>query len=251
MPAARAQKRLGDFRVLTFDVVGTLIDFEQGVLDFVAQTREQALDDTEAPAVLERFGQEEGQLQKDRPEMPFTQMLEPIWHAMAPDLGLPASPAAAQAFRQSIASWPAFADAPDALARLGRDFFLVAMTNADNWALRIMSRTLGEPFKDKVTAEDVGVNKPDPQVFAYTLGRLSVQGFGKPDVLHTAQSQYHDIGVAKRLGFATAWIERRAGHGEFGATPVPARMTEPDFHFSSLAALVAALESEGHASFSD
>lgn len=248
MPATNVQMKLGEFRAITFDVVGTLIDFEQGVLDFVAQTRARALDDAEAQAVLERFGQEEGRLQKTRPEMPFTQMLEPIWLAMAPDLGLPAGPAAAQAFRQSIANWPAFADAPEALARLGRDFFLVAVTNADNWALRMMSRTLGEPFKDKVTAEDVGVNKPDPQVFAYTLGRLSVQGFGKPDVLHTAQSQYHDIGVAKRLGVATAWIERRAGHAGFGATPVPASVTEPDFHYSSLAALVAALEGEGEKS---
>ena len=248
MRAARRHRKLNDFRVMTFDVVGTLIDFEQGVLDFVAQVREAPLTAVEARAVLERFGQEEDRLQQTRPEMPFTQMLEPIWQAMAPDLGLPASPAAAQAFRTSITSWPAFADAPESLARLGRDCFLVAMTNADNWALRMMARTLGEPFNDKVTAEDVGVNKPDPQVFAYTLGRLSVQGFGKPDVLHTAQSQYHDIRTAKQLGFATAWIERRSGRQGFGATPVPAAVTEPDFHFPTLVALVEALEGEGRGS---
>jgi putative hydrolase of the HAD superfamily len=244
MQAASERRQLGDFRVMTFDVVGTLIDFERGVLDFATQVRERELEGEAAHALLERFAREEGILQKTSPEMPFTQMLAPIWQAMAPDLGLPASPAAAQAFRESIASWPAFADAPEALARLGRDFFLVAVTNADNWALRMMARTLGDPFEDKVTAEDVGVNKPDPQVFAFTLGKLSAQGFGKADVLHTAQSQYHDIGVAKRLGFATAWIERRVGHEGSGATPVTAVVTEPDFHFPTLAALAEALEDE-------
>ena len=236
--------KLSDFRAVTFDVVGTLIDFEQGILDYVSMVREGPLTPEQSQAVLERFGREEDVLQKGRPEMPFTQMLEPIWRAMAPDLGLPESPAAAQSFRQSIASWPAFGDAPEALARLGRDFYLVALTNADNWALRMMARTLGEPFDDKVTAEDVGVNKPDPRVFAYALGRLSVRGFGKPDILHTAQSQYHDIGAARRLGFATAWIERRSGDDGFGATPTPLAIAEPDFHFSSLAALVEALEDE-------
>jgi putative hydrolase of the HAD superfamily len=244
MQAASERGQLGDFRVMTFDVAGTLIDFERGVLEFVAQVQERDLEGEAAHALLERFAREEDILQKMNPEMPFTQMLAPIWQAMAADLGLPASAAAAQAFRESIASWPAFADAPEALARLGRDFFLVAMTNADNWALRMMAQTLGDPFDDKVTAEDVGVNKPDPQVFAFALGRLSARGFGKADVLHTAQSQYHDIGVAKRLGFATAWIERRSGHEGAGATPVTAAVTEPDFHFSTLAALVEALEGE-------
>jgi putative hydrolase of the HAD superfamily len=31
-----------------------------------------------------------------------------------------------------------------------------------------MSRTLGDPFGDRVTAEDVGANKPDPQVFPHS-----------------------------------------------------------------------------------
>ncbi len=41
-----------------------------------------------------------------------------------------------------------------------------------------------------------------------------------------AQSLYHDHVPAKRLGFATAWINRRAGRAGFGATP-PADAT-PD-----------------------
>lgn len=52
---------------------------------------------------------------------------------------------------------------------------MVALTNADNWALEQMTVTPGEPFHDAVTAEDVGVTKPDPQVFAYCAGRQSLR----------------------------------------------------------------------------
>jgi FMN phosphatase YigB (HAD superfamily) len=61
-------------------------------------------------------------------------------------------------------------------------------------------------------------------VFEYVLEKLAPAGVDKRDVLHTAQSQYHDIVPASELGFATMWIERRRGKGGFGATPRPQRI---------------------------
>ncbi len=129
-----------------------------------------------------------------------------------------------------------------ALRRLRARFRLVALTNADNRALDLMARTLGDPFDDRVTAEDVGVSKPDPQVFAYCRGRQGAAGYGLADWLHVAQSQYHDIGAAKALGFTVAWIERRKGQEGAGATPLAADPVEPDYHFASLAELADAVE---------
>ncbi len=229
-------KDLTRFTTLTFDVVGTLIDFEAGILNWF-RPRVGEVPDNE---ILEHFAQAEDRLQRSRPTLPFTQMLPLIYPDMARALSLSADEVQAQSFRDSIADWPAFDDSVEALAYLGKHCRLVAATNADNWALDHMSRTLGEPFDDRVTAEDVGVNKPDPQVFAYLLGRLSAAGVARADVLHTAQSQYHDIVPAKRLGLATAWIERRQGQAGYGATPAPAEAAEPDFHFASLAELAAA-----------
>jgi putative hydrolase of the HAD superfamily len=59
-----------------------------------------------------------------------------------------------------------------------------------------------------------------------------------------AQSQFHDIGVAKRLGFTVCWIERRQGKEGTGATPRVAAPTIPDYHFSSLAALADPVEGD-------
>ena len=68
-------------------------------------------------------------------------------------------------------------------------------------------------------------------------GRQSVHGITLAEILHVAQSQYHDIGVSKRLGFATCWIERRQTDEGFGATPAPSSVIEPDLHFATLAEL--------------
>ena len=123
------------------------------------------------------------------------------------------------------------------LKRLKKRFYLVAMTNSDNWALSHFAKTLDQPFDDLVTAEMVGWNKPDSQVFAYTRGRLSKEGYGFADILHVAQSQYHDIEVAMRLGYQTCWIERRMGKTGAGATPVSGDYVKPHYHFGSLVEL--------------
>ncbi len=116
----------------------------------------------------------------------------------------------------------------------------MALTNADTWALAEVAAILGSPLDDAVTAEDVGVNKPDPQVFAYCAGWQSVPGYRRADWLHVAQSQYHDIATAHRLGIATCWIERRRGRRGFGATPEPAGLTQPTYHYGSLQELATA-----------
>jgi putative hydrolase of the HAD superfamily len=233
---------LADRRILTFDVVGTLIDFEAGILDCLREIVRPTGRDLSAPMVLAAFAAAEDAQQLLAPAMPFTQMLAPIYERMAGELGLPLEHGEADRLAASIPDWPAFPDAVGALASLGARYRLVALTNADNWALEHMSRTLGDPFDDRVTAQDVGANKPDPQVFAYCRGRQSVHGYALADFLHVAQSQYHDIGAAKRLGFEVCWIERRSGQPGTGATPPPATVATPDHHFTSIAELVAAVE---------
>ncbi len=215
-----------NIRLLTFDVVGTLIDFETGILNCL-----RPLTDVDDATLLASFGRAEGIQQQLTPEMPFTQMLEPIYTRMADELGLPDG----ATLRESIPDWPAFPDVVEGLRVLGQRFRLVALTNTDNWALSHMATTLGSPFDDTVTVEDVGVNKPDPQMFAYCLGRQSVYGYTKDDCLHVAQSQYHDIGAARRLGYRTCWVERRHGESGTGATPAAETVTKPDYHVTSLA----------------
>ena len=148
--------------------------------------------------------------------------------ALAKELGLPDDAQSAAAFQRDVLEWPAFEDSVAALKRLRKHYRLVAMTNADRVALSAYAHTLGDPFDDTVCCDETGVAKPDPQFFAYNRGRQAAFGFKFGEILHTAQSQYHDIGIATKLGYATCWIERRQGLKGFGATPVPEAVTDAD-----------------------
>jgi len=236
---------LPDYKILTFDVVGTLIDFETGILDYICPIAERAGLKLDDEAILLSYGKAEDIEHKRTPGLPFPSMLAPIYRTMAKEFGLPIGQAETEGLRLSIPAWPAFPDSVDALKRLRRRYRLVAMTNSDNWALENFSRALDKPFDDTVTAEDVGTCKPDPQFFAYARGRQSPHGYKIKDYLHVAQSQFHDIGVARTLGYSTCWIERRKGKKGFGGSPAPSAVTRPDYHFATLAELAEAVDREG------
>jgi putative hydrolase of the HAD superfamily len=227
---------LQHFKVLTFDVVGTLIDFERGMLDYLrAVAPKQAVSDDDFLVAYRNA-------RKSSDSTWYPDDLERCWHAVAPALGLPDSPAIARGFRDSVRDWPAFPDSVEALQRLRRRFRLVTMTNAQAWALAHFSKTLGRPFDLELSCDDALCEKPDARYFAYARGRIEgLWGYRQGDNLHVAQSQYHDIGIAKKLGITTAWIERRHGMKGSGGT-LESEHTVPDYHFRTLAELADAVD---------
>ena len=170
--------------------------------------------------------------------------MKDVYLHLAGELGFRNDEATADAFQLAVLRWPAFPDSAQALRRLRRHFRLVAMTNADRTAFSAYAETLGNPFHDSVTCDETGCAKPNPAFFAFNLGRQSASGYRQPDILHVAQSQHHDIGIAAELGYRTCWIERRQGQKGFGGTPEPKKLTRPDFHFSSLQQLADAVDAE-------
>lgn len=225
------------FKVLTFDVVGTLVDFEAGILSAIRALnpgRELSDDAIFQPYV-------EG---RDLFPGRSSEAMGAVYGHVAERLGLDRSEGAAAAFQGRILQHPAFADSVEALKRLRARFRLVAMTNADRVAFSVYAHTLGNPFHDSVTADETGVPKPDPAFFSYNLGRQSAFGFRQEEILHVAQSQYHDIGVARRLGYKVCWIQRRMGQEGFGGSPVPETVTTPDFHYATLAELADAIDAD-------
>ena len=235
-------ERLNRFKVLGVSVLGTLFDLEQGIIDYIMPLAEQAGVPLAPPAMLEAFSFAEEKQISLSPELTFPEILTAIYLDLAGALGLPTEGGEAEGFGRSIPNWPVFPEVVDALARLGRHYRMVAFTNSDNISYWSIARALGEPFAEKVTSEDVGVGKPNSLMYAYLRGQQSVHGFNRSDILLVSQSQYHDIELAHRLGFATAWIERRPSKDGAGATPLPAQPVEPDFHFKNMAELADAAD---------
>ncbi|MGR9244120.1 HAD-IA family hydrolase (plasmid) [Rhizobium leguminosarum] len=230
---------LTHFKVMTFDVVGTLIDFETGVLNAVRALGGEKAVHASDDAIFEPYKRG-----RDKFYGRSSFAMKDVYLSLATELDLTRDDATAEAFQLAVLRWPAFSDSVDALARLRKNFRLVAMTNADRTAFSAYSATLGNPFHDSVTCDEAGCAKPNPQFFAFNKGRQSASGYKQSEILHVAQSQHHDIGIAKDLGYTTCWIERRQGQQGFGGTPEPKVLTKPDFHFSSLKQLADAVDAE-------
>lgn len=234
--------RLSDFRVLTFDCYGTLIDWEGGIHAALAPLLARGDGRMGRDAALEAFARLEAEQEAATPTMIYSDLLAEVHRRLAREWGLPAEEADHRRFGASVPDWPAFPDSAEALAYLKRHFSLVILSNVDRTSFAGSNRRLGVVFDAICTAQDIGSYKPADRNFDYMLEHLSALGHASHQVLHTAQSLFHDHVPAKRAGLATAWIDRRHDQGGWGATP-PAE-ARYDFRFTSLAAMAAAHAAE-------
>lgn len=235
--------RLTDFKVLTFDTYGTLIDWETGIIEALAPLFAKLASPPGRDAALAAFAEAESAQQAATPAMKYSDLLTEVCRTLAAKWGATVSDDEARRFGGSVGDWPAFPDSAESLAYLKRHYTLITLTNCDQASYRGSAARLGDPWDAIYTAEDIGSYKPSPKNFEYLLKRLwETYGFGKGDILHTAQSLFHDHVPAKRMGLTTAWIDRRGGGG--GATPAVEPGVKPDFRFGSMAELVAAHRAE-------
>jgi 2-haloacid dehalogenase len=234
--------RLSDFRVLTFDCYGTLIDWETGLwaaLQGIAELAGLSRD-----AALTAFAEVENRVESEAPAMLYSELLATVHRELAARWGVVADEAADRRFGASVPDWPAFPDTAEALQRLSWFYRLVILSNVDRKSFARSLPKLGVEFEAVFTAEDIGSYKPDARNFAYMIERLGKRGFGRGDILHTAQSLYHDHVPAQAAGLATCWIDRRAGAKGWGATMAPPAGTRWDFRFATLKEMAAAREGE-------
>lgn len=228
-----AKRVISDFKVMTFDVVGTLIDFEKGITDCLCDIGDEVgvSVDREAALAVYRQGRYADHAKR------FPEDLSRVYLDIARAAGLPESQELGQRLMNSAKHWAGFPDSADAMARLAKRYKLVAMTNAQRWAFEHFQTALGLPFWKGFTTDDTGTEKPDPAFFEFVFADLAKDGIAKDDILHVAQSQYHDIGISRSLGMTNCWIERRHAQPGYGGTLEPEEVTTPDFHFTSMAAL--------------
>ncbi len=237
--------RLSDFKVLTFDCYGTLIDWEAGITKALAPLVKASGAKRTRDQVLEEYARHEAAQQGATPAMPYSQLLGVVYRRLAAAWGVPVSNEEANIFGASIPDWPAFRDSAAALRYLARHFKLVILSNVDRISFRSSNDKLKVRFDAIYTAHDIESYKPSDRNFEYLLRRLHEDfGFEKEDVLHTAQSLFHDHAPANRFGLASAWIDRRNTKAGWGATVPPAGTPQFDFRFPSMAALVAAHRAE-------
>jgi 2-haloalkanoic acid dehalogenase type II len=236
--------RLTDFKVLTFDCYGTLIDWETGMIEALRPLTGKIDRPLARDEILQAHAFHEATQQRQTPTKLYRDLLSIVFKRLAEQWGAHVTHEECVAYGRSVGDWPAFEDSAAALQYLKRFYKLVILSNVDNESFERSNRRLQVEFDAVITAEDAGSYKPDPRNFEYMLERLGagLRGvkLGKQDILHTAESLFHDHKPANGFGLASCWIYRRHEQQGFGATMDPGARPRIDFQFTSMAALAEA-----------
>ena len=226
--------KLSDFKVLAFDVYGTLIDWERGMVTGLEPLTDKVSRSLSRDDILEAHAFHESTAQRWTPNKKYYELLAVVYRRLAEEWGVEVTWEECQAYGLSVRQWPAFDDRRDALAYLKKHYKLVVLTNTDNVSFSGSNARLGIHFDAIYTAEDVGSYKPSDRNFDYMLETLARQGIRKDEILHTAESMFHDHGPANKYGLSNCWIYRRHEQEGFGATMNPGDMPSYDFRFNSM-----------------
>ena len=223
---------LTQFTHLTFDCYGTIIDWEAGILSAVQPVLERhgvVIGEAETLQLYARLEAE----QEAGPYKPYKRVLMGVMESFGSELGFAPSEADLLALPESVGAWPPFADSREALQRLQVGFELVILSNIDDELFATSERLLGVEFDDVITAQQVGSYKPSLKNFRVAVERLEVP---HQQVLHVAQSLFHDHAPAKQLGFTTVWVNRPSRCPGIGVAPPTD--ASPDLEIPDLRTLV-------------
>ncbi len=227
---------LTTFRVLSFDCYGTLIDWETGISAVLAAWAHERELDHDSETLLETYAGHEAAVMREQPTWLYPDVLAEAFTRTGSSVGTPVSRGWAERLGGSVPDWPAFGDSADALARLRRHYDLVILSNVHRDGFAGSNEHLRGEFTRIITAEDVAAYKPADAHFEALDAALEELGRGRGELLHVAQSLFHDHVPARRRGLTSAWINRRHDRTGWGATPEPSEEWRYDAEFPSMAA---------------
>ena len=217
------------FEWLSFDCYGTLVDWESGICDAVSSvlTRHGAHSSTRE--VLAMFSETEPEVQARAGYLTYRDVLHTVMRSIGTKLNLVFSDNELDSLAESLPNWPIFPDVAGALQTLKERYKLAVISNVDDDLFASTAKVLNVDFDLVVTAQQAQNYKPDLHNFNVALTRMKVD---KQNWLHIAESLYHDIAPANRLGIASVWVNRPDRGG--GTHPTDA---VPDAIVPDLAAL--------------
>lgn len=193
-------------KAITFDCYGTLIDWEAGITNFLTETLRAKGMTASIPDVV-RVREDIDYEMVQGPYRGYKEILGLSLKETFNRFQIRYSAEDGERLAQSVPTWPVFSDTRPALERLARKARLAIISNIDNDIIQKTRANIGIEFAATVTAQEVGAYKPSLKPFQTALKKLR----SKPDgVLHVSSGFRYDIPPARKLGFRTAWINRKS-----------------------------------------
>ncbi|TKA28632.1 hypothetical protein B0A50_02959 [Salinomyces thailandicus] len=211
-------------KALSFDIYGTLIDWEGGIASTARATALGPHLPKDHRQLMLRIEEHDTTVQMEQPKWKQSEVITEGLRRYAKELKVVEEgkltqdqvEQACEQYGKGIGSYPAFSDTIEAIQRLAKHYKLFPLTNVDNASYK---QTLTGPldgctFTESYTAEDIGSYKPDLANFRYLLDHLkNDHGIEQADLVHVAQSLFHDQGPAAKMHLQSVWVDRQGFMG--------------------------------------
>src|SRR3954454_1804695 len=188
---------------VTFDVYGTLIDWEGGAYDAFA--REAARDGVEIDRddIVERFLAVQREIMAGSYEL-YAEVLRRTAVRIAKDIGWELEPSRSGFLPDSVQRWPPFKETNPTLQKFKKKVEVGLISNIDDKLLGQTRRHMPVDFDLVVTAQQVRSYKPDPAHFTGAERRMG----GRKGGVHVGASYYHDVEPCLKKKIPVVWVNR-------------------------------------------
>ncbi len=218
-------------RAITFDCYGTLIDWESGILGAVRPVLASRGATPSDADILTQYAMIEPE--EEVPYKPYREVLRATMRRIGEAFGVGLSEAECDALPNSVRDWQAFLETPAALQTLASRYALGVISNVDDDLFAYTRPKLGVDLNRFVSAQFCRSYKPALRNFRVMLAALELE---PRQVLHVAESLFHDVAPASTLGMPTVWVNRRGGRDRAAASRIADAI--PDLELGSLMELV-------------
>lgn len=220
------------FKVLTFDCYGTLIDWESGILSTLRPILSRYCKDIDDTQIIKLYDEFERKIQSENEYINYKEVLKRVIQKFGNKFEFNPSSSELNCLTDSLGSWKAFPDTIQALKELKEKYKIVIISNIDDDLFALTEKHLQIKFDWIITAEQVKSYKPSLKNFEYAIEKINVS----PDqILHIAQSVYHDIIPTNSLDLSNVWVNRK-NISKLGKSPA-------DFEVPDLKTLVSHIKS--------
>ena len=196
---------------VTFDVYGTLIDWETGAYE--AFTAEAARDGftIERDQLIQLFMSIQKEIQSGSYEL-YAEVLRRTAVRIAKELGWPLEPSRSGFLPDSVPRWQPFKETNAQLDRFAKKYNIGLISNIDDKLLGLTRRHFRTDFDLVVTAQQVRSYKPDPAHFNECERRIG----GRRGWVHVAESYYYDVEPCLKKRVPVVWVNRHREKLESG-----------------------------------
>jgi 2-haloacid dehalogenase len=188
---------------VTFDVYGTLIDWEKGVGDAFEREAKRDGFTIDRDEVIRLFHEISREIEGGSYEL-YAEVLRRTAVEIAKRIDWPLEPSRSGFLPDSVARWAPFKETNAQLKKFVSGYDTGLISNIDDKLLGQTRRHLPFDFDLVVTAQQVRSYKPDPAHFNECARRIGT----KKGWVHVASSYYHDVEPCVKLKIPVIWVNR-------------------------------------------